>query len=274
MASAPTGALADHLRIGSGEPVLFVHGFTATWKAWGPVLERVAEGGCEVLAVTLPGHTGGPPLGDDLESIPGLVDGLEAMLDEVGWADAHLAGFSLGGWLSLELAKRGRARSVTAISPGGATTEKQERESRRIQRLFGRLHRGGRLVQPLSAELNKRPRYRRMALRDQMVDGARVPPRDAYELTRAFVDTPVFARFLREIREGEGGLADLDRITVPVTILWGERDRVLPMKRHMRFFRENLPHARLEVLRDAGHVPFWEATDPVVAAILRQAATA
>jgi pimeloyl-ACP methyl ester carboxylesterase len=265
------GAIADHLRIGSGEPVLLIHGFTATWRAWGPIPERLASEGFEVLAVTIPGHTGGPPLGEG-DSIPALVRGLEAMLDEVGWGDAHVAGFSLGGWLSLELAKLGRARSVTAIAPGGGKTEQHDRESRRIQRLFGRLHRGAKLVQPWAEELNRRPRYRKLALRDQMVDGSRVPPRDAYELTKAFVDTPVFHRFLREIGDDRAvTLEDLDRIDCPVTVLWGERDAVLPMRRHAPFFRESLPAARFEVLPNAGHVPFWEATDAVVAAIAAQA---
>lgn len=78
------------------------------------------------------GHTDGPPLPEG-DSIPLLVDALEAMLDEVGWPDAYLVGFSLGGWLSLELAKRGRARTVTAVSPGGGETQNHDRESRRIR---------------------------------------------------------------------------------------------------------------------------------------------
>ena len=264
-------ALADHFRAGEGEPLLLVHGFTATWRAWGPVPHRLADE-LDVLAVTLPGHTRGPALPPG-PSIPALLDGLEAMLDEVGWATAHLAGFSLGGWLSLELAKRGRARSVTAFAPGGATTERDARERRRIRALFARLHRAAALAAPRADALCRRPRYRRVALRDQMVDGARLRPQEAADLMHDFVATPVFRRFLGEIGSGEG-LADLDRIDVPVTVVWGERDRVLPPRLHLPFFLEGLPRARFETLPRAGHVPFWEAEDAVLSAIVRQVSEA
>ena len=148
--------IADHYRAGAGEPVLLIHGFTATWRAWGDVPARLAQE-YDVLAVTLPGHTDGPPLPEG-DSIPLLLDALEAMLDEVGWRDAHLVGFSLGGWLSLELAKRGRARTVTAVSPGGAETERHDSESRRIKWLFARLHIGARMMLPLTDDMCRRPR--------------------------------------------------------------------------------------------------------------------
>ncbi|HMD52712.1 MAG TPA: alpha/beta fold hydrolase, partial [Solirubrobacteraceae bacterium] len=51
-------------RAGAGEPLVLVHGFTATWRMWGPLLgELVAR--YEVIAPTLPGHDGGPPLDFD-----------------------------------------------------------------------------------------------------------------------------------------------------------------------------------------------------------------
>ena len=48
------------------------------------------------------------------------MDDLERLLDELGLAKAHLAGNSLGGWAALELARRGRALTVCALSPAGA----------------------------------------------------------------------------------------------------------------------------------------------------------
>ena len=73
----------------------------------------------EVFAPTLPGHWGGPPAprGDEL-TMKTLVDATERQLDAAGIERAHLVGNSLGGWLAFELASRGRALSVTAISPG------------------------------------------------------------------------------------------------------------------------------------------------------------
>jgi pimeloyl-ACP methyl ester carboxylesterase len=100
-----------------------------------------------------------------------------------------------------------------------------------------------------------------------MVDGSKVPPREAVEMTRRFAETPVFRRILDEIGMPPG-LEGLDEVAVPVTVLWGERDRILPQRLHEPFFRERLPHARFTTLRGAGHVPFWEATGPVVEGIV------
>src|ERR687884_257289 len=41
------------------------------------------------------------------------------LLDELGLESVHVAGNSIGGWVALELARLRRARSVTALSPGG-----------------------------------------------------------------------------------------------------------------------------------------------------------
>ena len=53
-------------------------------------------------------------------SVESLADAVEVALDETGFETPHVVGNSLGGWLGLELARRGRARTVTAVSPAGA----------------------------------------------------------------------------------------------------------------------------------------------------------
>ncbi|WP_280266714.1 alpha/beta fold hydrolase [Nocardia wallacei] len=104
-------------RAGRGEPLLLLHGLLLTWQSWGGVLDELS-GDHAVLAPTLPGHWGGP-VARRPATFTLLADHLERMLDETGWQTAHLVGNSLGGWLALELAARGRARTVTAIAPGG-----------------------------------------------------------------------------------------------------------------------------------------------------------
>ncbi|MGH2849603.1 MAG: alpha/beta fold hydrolase, partial [Solirubrobacteraceae bacterium] len=97
-------------RGGAGEPLLCLHGFTDTWRTWElvlPHLERIHD----VLAPTLPGHAGGAPVACDAGADE-LTDVLERLLDRAGIATAHVVGNSLGGYLALRLAMRGRARSV------------------------------------------------------------------------------------------------------------------------------------------------------------------
>src|ERR1700727_821399 len=125
-------------RAGDGEPVLLLHGFTGHWRHWRPVLaDLVAR--YEVIAPTLAGHNGGPayPSGMSLKKVADAGDSLERHLDELGVGTAHFVGNSMGGSLALELAKRGRARSVVAIAPAGGWTP-GDGESQRLGRFFAR----------------------------------------------------------------------------------------------------------------------------------------
>jgi 4,5:9,10-diseco-3-hydroxy-5,9,17-trioxoandrosta-1(10),2-diene-4-oate hydrolase len=53
---------------------------------------------------------------------------------------------------------------------------------------------------------------------------------------------------------------NLYKITHPVLIIWGEKDRVLPL-RHGYHGKEKLPKARLEIIENCGHMPFFERWD-------------
>jgi pimeloyl-ACP methyl ester carboxylesterase len=88
----------------------------------------------EVIAPTLAGHDGGPPydVSGPLTFESGA-DYLEGHLDDIGVGSAHFVGNSLGGALALELAKRGRARTVVALAPAGGWTE-GDGEAKRLAR--------------------------------------------------------------------------------------------------------------------------------------------
>ena len=263
-------AFGEYHRGGDGPPLLLIHGVTATWRAWGPVI-GLLEQQFEVLAPTLPGHTGGPELPSGPTPVTGMADGLEAMLDEVGWERPHVAGFSLGGQLALMLAVRGRARDVTAIAPGGAHGDELERELRRVGKLFFRSHGAAVRFGRIGARLAKSPAARRVMLRDMMVDGSRLSHEENRAMTEAFASTPVFADFFADDARDDRQLRDLDRIDVPVTIAWGADDRTLRQSKHEPFFRAQLPQARFITLKKAGHVPFWDAPERIANAIAQTA---
>jgi pimeloyl-ACP methyl ester carboxylesterase len=260
-------ALADHFRAGSGPPLLLVHGFTATHRAWGPVPELLSEQ-FDVLAPTGPGHTGGPDIGDG-HPVDAMLDAHEAMLDEVGWERAHVAGWSMGGQLALELAVRGRALSVTALSPAGAHGPELDRVHSRTERLFRRDHGAARRSVKLVDRLARSEAFRAIALRNQMLNGARISARDSAAMMRDFAQTPVFEDYLEQARARQ--VEGLERIDVPVTIAWGDTDRVLPRDDHEPFYRERLPDARYVTLKKAGHTPFWDAPERVADVIAQTA---
>src|SRR5436190_24398607 len=109
----------NHFRGGQGEPLVLVHGIGSRWRMWKPVLDRVTAQR-EVIALDLPGFGASwmPPNG-----IPAGVDSLATLvagfLREQGVERPHMAGNSLGGLVTLELAKRGLVRSAAGLSPSG-----------------------------------------------------------------------------------------------------------------------------------------------------------
>jgi len=244
-------------RAGTGEPLVLIHGFTATWRCWLPVLGLLVPR-FEVIAPTLHGHDGGPPSPPGAETLAQAVDHFESLLDGIGVGTAHLAGNSLGGALALELAKRGRARSVVALSPGGGWEEHDRKEVERIIRLFKRTQTSARATVKHHEKLLARPGFRRIGMRDIMARGHLVPAEEAVLLTRSSIRCGVVEDVFKTMRNGSGRVVDLDRVQVPTLVAWGDKDRLLPMDRHSGRFRRDIPGVRFEVLPGLGHTPMWD----------------
>jgi pimeloyl-ACP methyl ester carboxylesterase len=88
--------------------------------AWNPVLTHLARER-HIIAFDIAGFGATPPLPRGVPpTIPNLVEGLARSLRELGLTTpVDIAGNSLGGWMALEAASRGFARSAVAISPPG-----------------------------------------------------------------------------------------------------------------------------------------------------------
>jgi pimeloyl-ACP methyl ester carboxylesterase len=244
-------------RAGEGEPLVLVHGFTATWRCWLPVLSFLVPR-FEVIAPTLHGHDGGPTPPQAAHSLSAATDHFELLLDALGVGTAHFAGNSMGGSLSLELAKRGRARSVTAISPGGGVREDDRREIERIIRLFSFNQRAAKATESIAPQLLSRPRSRRFLLRDVMTRGNLVPTEEAVRLVRSSVRCSVVDDVFQAMRDGSARCVDLDRIECPVLVAWGEEDRTLPLRRHAARFQDEIPGVRFKRMPGLGHTPMWD----------------
>jgi pimeloyl-ACP methyl ester carboxylesterase len=254
-------------RAGSGEPLVLLHGFLGAWHHWRPVLgELVAR--YEVIAPTLAGHDGGPPFDvDGPLTFASGADHLERHLDDIGVGSAHFVGNSLGGALALELAKRGRARTVVAVAPAGGWSE-GDGEARRLARLFARQLRLTRLVERRISTVMRGPASRRMALRDVMRHGELVPPADAVDLALTSLRCKVAGHALQATRADKGlSLGDLDRIACPVLLASPQFDRILPQERHAPRYRREIPGVESCMLPGCGHVPMWDDTRLVMRTI-------
>jgi pimeloyl-ACP methyl ester carboxylesterase len=273
------GEVSDALyRAGSGEPVVLLHGFTGSWHHWRPLLEPLASR-FEVIAPTLAGHDGGPPYTEGVNvTMAQGADSLERHLDELGVGSAHFVGNSMGGALALELAKRGRARSVVALAPAGGWSP-GDGEAQRLQRFFARQQR---ITKAMAARLPRivcRRRSRRLAFRDVMRRGDLLTPNEALDLSLRSIRCEIAPRALEALRDDRAGLtlSELDRISCPVLVVSPQFDRILPPARHAPRFLREIPGVQARTLAGAGHVPMWDDTNTLVSMIdeyVRQHASA
>ncbi len=250
------------LRAGHGQPVVLLHGVGASERIWRAAIGHL-EPDHDVIAFTAPGHRGGPTAPPGI-GIPGIVDHAEHTLDELGLDRPHLAGNSMGGWVALELARRGRAASVCALSPGGCWDRSvggQRPPLRRIRRGM-RLARLTRWALPFLA---RSAAMRRFGLRDAAEHGDRYSPGELVE----FVDDMLGCGACHDLLRIDDELAPFVGDPCPITLAWSEFDRVLPIERDGERARRLVPTATWQVLAGTGHVPMID--DPaLVAETIRQ----
>ncbi len=256
----------NHHRTGSGDPLVLIHGIGSRWQMWEPALDALAAE-YDVLAVDLPGFGASPmPPPGTPPGAASLTTLLGEFLGSVGFEWPHVAGNSLGGLISLELARRGVARSATAISPAGFASPAEIAYARRSL-WFG--VRAARLLASRADRLLARPGTRRLALRQFFEHPERLSAGDAAASLRALAAAPWFDETLPTLRAREfSGGSD---IRVPVTVAWGERDRLL-LPRQARRAAAEIPKARMVTLRGCGHVPTYDDPAQVAKAILGTAA--
>jgi len=247
-----TDAFTPLHRGGSGPPLVCLHGFTATWRAWDLVLPALQRRH-DVLAVTLAGHAGGPPLDDEVSG-DALVDAVERAMDDAGFELAHIAGNSLGGHVALRLAERGRARSVVAFAPAGGWAEGDDSHHEVLDHFVAMersLHAALRNADALLAS----PAGRRLATQ-HIVERSEHIPADllAHQLLGAA--RCASARDLIEHARTAGWPLDPARVTCPVRFVWGTADCLLPWPSAAARFREDwFPHADWVELDGVGHCP-------------------
>ena len=233
-----------------------LHGFTGSWRVWELVLAQL-ERHHDVLAPTLPGHVGGPPVGDHV-STGEMLDAVERMLDDAGFETAHLVGNSLGGYIALRLAQRGRAESVVALAPAGGWAVGDPALAQTLA-LFTEWQEAFRAIAPHADAFARTPEGRRRATSALTVNVEHIPPELVVHVINATAfcpgTQPLIGAALRE-----GYELDAERITCRVRVVWGTPDALLPWPSSAaRYRHEWLPNADLVELDGIGHCPQLDA---------------
>jgi len=239
-------------RGGSGEPLLLLHGFTDTWRTWElvlPALEREHD----VLAPTLAGHAGGPALPPGADEAA-LADAVEQAMDAAGFSAAHVVGNSLGGYVALHLAARGRARSVVALAPAGgwAPGDESWKETLAYFVSMQELLSG---AAPYADQIVSTPEGRRRATLMTAERFEHIPPALLSHQIRGAASCAAVDPLVAHATE-HGWTLDAERIDCPVRVVWGTADRILRWPGAAARFREEwLPQADWVELDGVGHLP-------------------
>jgi len=240
-------------------PIVLLHGATSSARVWDPLLPTLSPK-FTVFAPNLAGHRGGPQLPNGSRAVVDrIVDATCRQLDEAAIDTAHLVGNSLGGWVALELARRGRALSVLALSPAGAW-----RSHRDLRRLLVLFRAGGAIGRAKHMpNLLARKRMRRILLLLMAEHADRMTPA---QVAAAFEDISGCTA-LPEILDGardNGPIKPVSDVGCRVRIAWGLRDRMLPFMRYGAPMLAAVPDAEFKLIPAVGHVPMID--DPALVA--------
>jgi pimeloyl-ACP methyl ester carboxylesterase len=234
-------------RTGSGEPLLLLHGMGSSRRDFTAVADLLAER-FDVLNVDLPGVGRSPAL-ERRPTVAAITAAVERTLDAAGVGVVHVLGNSLGARVALELAVRGRARSVVAIAPSGLNVP-PERVFQGTGMALARVV--TRTTAPLIEPLSRSAPGRATLLAPLKARAWSTSPEEAIGAREGFADSRDFWRtllwgLLLDVPRG------LDRIDCPVTLVQGVADwvssgqtvRYLPL----------VPGSRFRPLLWAGHAP-------------------
>lgn len=235
---------------GSGPPLVYLH--SAAGEAdWFPFAERLARH----YTVYIPAHPGFA-LSTGLDEVRDIYDyawHYEDLFETLGLGRAPIVGLSLGAWIACELAilRPDRVERLALVDAAG-------------------LHVPGSPMAELF--IDSLPRLRRLVFHDVNSPGADL-------LLPSGLDDPRVLLWLRA-REATARVGwnpylhnprlpnHLHRIKCPALVLWGRQDHLIPLA-HGEFYARHLPHARLEILEDCGHMPPFEKPDEFAVSVLR-----
>ncbi|MFD3376950.1 MULTISPECIES: alpha/beta fold hydrolase [unclassified Streptomyces] len=254
----PRTVTLAYARVGSGEPLLLLHGIGHHRQAWDPVVDILAAER-DVIAVDLPGFGESPALPDGLaHDLPTMNAALSGLCEALDLDRPHVAGNSLGGLLALELGREKLVRSVTALSPAGFWSPVERRYAFGLLQAMRAAARS--MPLPMVERLSRSAAGRTVLTSSIYARPGRRSPEAVVAETLALANAEGFTETLRA--GGSVQFAD-DVPGLPVTVAWGTRDRILVRRQGIRA-KQIIPRARLVRLPGCGHVPMND--DPALVA--------
>ncbi len=257
---------------GEGPPILLFHGYADSADTWRLLLDRFARENRRALAVDLPGFGRADRLDREERILPQLrrfgAAAVRHLAEETG-EDVVVSGNSLGGCLTLLLGEDPDLplRALAPIAPAGFDHP-----------TWFRVMEGDRLVRtlltvpmpPIAFRAVVGEAYRQLAFARPRAQPTEIVAAFAQHLSTRRDVRRYMATGRRLLPELHGPFA-LHRVTAPLLLIWGDRDRMVTHK-GARQLLDALPDTRYELLERVGHCPQIEAADRVADLLLAHAA--
>jgi pimeloyl-ACP methyl ester carboxylesterase len=239
---------------GDGPPLLFVHGLGGCWQNW--LLNIPAfMGRHRVVAPDLPGFGESEMPAEDI-SITGYARVLDALCDELGVESCALVGNSMGGFVGAELALAfpTRVQRLVLVAAAGLSIEYRRRQPLLT---LARVWTGSATwVGARGRSVVTRPRMRRLGLQLLVRYPERLSPAITYELVRG-TGRPGFIPALRALLD-YSYRDRLGQIEVPVLVVWGSNDMLVPRGDAREYVELIGDNARRAMFEDTGHLAMIE----------------
>ena len=231
--------------------MILIHGFAASNLVWSKVFLEFAEAGFRVIAPDLLGYGYSDKPRHLDYTIPRQAEMVVSLMQQLGIARAVLVGSSYGGAIAATIALDHPALVKKLILVGAVTNNRPTRYM--LMRLFSSPIIGD-ILSPLlvGSRLLLRLRMKRVYDRHSWVlDERRVDARHLPLRTRG-----AHRAIIRTVRrwDAERVSRDAHLLTAPTLLLWGDTDREVPLRDGERL-RQEIPHSRLIVFRECGHLP-------------------
>jgi pimeloyl-ACP methyl ester carboxylesterase len=250
-------------------PILLLHGIGRSLEDWEPQFLHYRRAGYRVIAPDLPGSGFSDRLPTPT-TVRALAQSVLETLDVIGEVNrVHVMGNSLGGAIALQLLtlKPDRVATLVLANSGGFGSEMHLMLRLVATPFLGRV--ATRYTTRVSARMTERLLY----VDRSMVTRARID--HALKIARqtdAGVVMHETARLLATIRGvrpqwREALMAEVSHHRRPTLIVWGDRDRILPVKQLEAACRF-LPNARFHLFEGVGHMPQIEVADEFAALTL------
>ncbi len=234
-------------RQGSGETIVLVHGFGADKDSWVRFVRHLPED-FRVIAVDLPGHGSTTMDWKTTYSIDYITQAFANTMDALHLNNFHLAGNSMGGYVSVLYASSHpeKVQTLCLIDPAGAVSPQLS------DREIALNHGTNPLVPRNRDEFETLLEY---GFHNQpfMPWPARSVLAEKY-IARSRINEKIWS----DIMENKVVVENyLGKLSMPVLLFWGDRDRIIHIST-VSVFEKHVPKMKTVIFKDCGHVPMLE----------------